>query len=101
MTSLAAAEFMDWESTSIAMDYLDIENPLSDQYKYYILIESGGNTQEELMQEQMLELLEKLEDYYDDGVMCDSETQKDQIWHIREGISMAASGYGLVSTKYI
>ena len=43
----------------------------------------------------MLESLESLEDHYDDGVMCDSETQKDQIWHIREGISMAASNYGL------
>lgn len=30
MTSLSAVEFMDWESTSIALDYLDIENPLSD-----------------------------------------------------------------------
>lgn len=29
------------------------------------------------MQEQMLELLESLEDHYEDGVMCDSETQKD------------------------
>jgi FAD/FMN-containing dehydrogenase len=95
MDSLAAVEFMDWESTSIALDYLDIENPLSDEYKYYILIEMGGNQQEELMQERMLTLLEKLEDYYEDGVMCDSETQKDQIWHIREGISMAASNYGL------
>lgn len=74
MQTLAAVEFMDWESTSIALDYLDIENPLSDEYKYYILIEMGGNQQEELMQEQMLELLEKLEDYYEDGVMCDSET---------------------------
>jgi len=26
------------------------------------------------MQEEMLELLEKLEDYYEDGVMCDSES---------------------------
>lgn len=95
MTSLSAVEFMDWESAKIAMDYLDLENPLSDEYKWYILIEMSGNTQEELMQEQMLELLEKLEDHYEDGVMCDSETQKDQIWHIREGISMAASGYGL------
>ena len=43
----------------------------------------------------MLELLEKLEDCYEDGVMCDSETQKNQLWDIREGISMAASGYGL------
>ena len=40
---------MDWESTSIALDYLDQENPLDDEYKYYILIEMGGNQQEELM----------------------------------------------------
>jgi FAD/FMN-containing dehydrogenase len=97
MGQLSAVEFMDWESASIAMDYLNIENPLSEQFKYYLLVEMSGNSQEELMQEQMLELLEKLEDYYEDGVMCDSETQKDQIWHIREGISMAASNYGLVS----
>lgn len=51
MSSLSAVEFMDWESTSIALDYLEIENPLSDKYEYYILIESTGNTQEELMQE--------------------------------------------------
>lgn len=30
MNTLAAVEFMDWESTSIALDYLDIENPLSE-----------------------------------------------------------------------
>jgi len=74
MSSLSAVEFMDWESASIAMDYLGIENPLEDEYKFYILIESTGNSQEEIMQEQMLELLEKLEDHYEDGVMCDSET---------------------------
>lgn len=43
MNSLAAVEFMDWESTAIALDYLQIENPLSEEYKYYILIEMGGN----------------------------------------------------------
>lgn len=43
----------------------------------------------------MLELLEKLEDHYEDGVMCDSEAQKEAIWQIREGISMAASSYGM------
>ena len=90
MTSLSAVEFMDWESTKIALDYLQIENPLDDEYKFYILIEMSGNSQEELMQEQMLELLESLEDHYDDGVMCDSETQKDQIWHIRDGIQEPA-----------
>jgi len=40
---LSAVEFMDWESTSIALDYLAIENPLSEEYKYYILLEMGGN----------------------------------------------------------
>ena len=100
MTSLSAVEFMDWESASIAMDYLKIENPLNEKYKFYLLVEMSGNTMEELMQEQMLELLEKLEDHYEDGVMCDSESQKEQIWAIREGISMAASGYGLVSIIY-
>jgi len=74
MNNISAVEFMDWESTSIALDYLDIENPLEDQYKYYILLEMCGNQQEELMQENMLDLLEKLEDHYEDGVMCDSET---------------------------
>lgn len=51
MTSLSAVEFMDWESASIAMNYLDIENPLSEEYKFYILIEMSGNSQEEIMQE--------------------------------------------------
>ena len=74
MSSLSAIEYMDWESASIAMDYLGIENPLDDKYEHYILIESSGNSQEEIMQEQMLELLEKLEDHYEDGIMCDSET---------------------------
>jgi hypothetical protein len=40
---------MDWESASIAMNYQNIENPLSDKYKFYILIEMSGNSQEELM----------------------------------------------------
>ena len=49
MSSLSAVEFMDWESTSIAMDYLGIENPLEDEYKFYILIEMSGNSEEEIM----------------------------------------------------
>lgn len=47
--NLSAVEFMDWESTSIALDYLNIENPLEDEYKYYILIEMSGNSLEELL----------------------------------------------------
>ena len=94
-TSLSAVEFMDWESTKIALNHSGAENPLGENFKYYILIETSGNQEEELMQEQMLELLERLEDHYEDGVMCDSESQKHAIWQIREGISMAASSFGL------
>ena len=95
MTSLSAIEFMDWESASIHFEHSGAVNPLDEKYEYYILIESAGNQPEELMQEQMLELLERLEDHYEDGVMCDSESQKHDVWQIREGISMAASNYGL------
>jgi FAD/FMN-containing dehydrogenase len=51
MGQLSAVEFMDWESTSIALDYLNLENPLDDKYEYYILIEMSGNSMEDLMQE--------------------------------------------------
>lgn len=86
---------MDWDSCQIALNHSGKENPLPGKYQYYILIEMSGNQEEELMQEQMLNLLEILEDHYEDGVMCDSENQKEAIWGIREGISMAASSYGL------
>lgn len=79
-SNLSAVEFMDWESASIYFEHSGAENPLSEEFKYMILIEMSGCQEEELMQEQMLDLLEKLEEHYEDGVMCDSETQKHQIW---------------------
>lgn len=94
-TNLSAVEFMDYDSCKIALDHSGKENPLPGRYEYYILIEMSGNQEEELMQEEMLGLLEDLDGHFEDGVMCDSETQKEAIWGIREGISMAASSYGL------
>jgi FAD/FMN-containing dehydrogenase len=94
MTNLSAVEFMDYESAALALNHSGSSNPLG-EYKYYILIEMSGNQEESMMQEHMLSLLERLEDHYQDGVMCDSEAQKEAIWQIREGISMAASTYGM------
>jgi hypothetical protein len=74
MTTLSAVEFMDWESASIHLEHSGAINPLDKRYEYYILIESSGCQEEELMQEQMLELLERLEDHYEDGVMCENES---------------------------
>lgn len=51
MTTLSAVEFMDCESAAIAMEYNKLENPLDENYEYYILIEMSGNQEEELMQE--------------------------------------------------
>ena len=42
----------------------------------------------------MLELLERPRHRHEDGVMCDSESQKHASWQIREGIIMAASSFG-------
>lgn len=73
--SLSAIEFMDWESVQLSLDYLQMENPFRDKvYKYYLLVEMSGNQEEAAMQEKMLKLFESLDGYYEDGIICDSET---------------------------
>ena len=49
------------------------------------------------MSEKMLDLLDQLSDHYEDGIMCENESQIEKIWKIREGISLATAAYGLVS----
>ena len=45
----------------------------------------------------MLNLLEEMGDSYEDGIICESESQTEKIWKIREGISMATAHNGFVS----
>jgi hypothetical protein len=48
------------------------------------------------MTDKMIELFEKLEGNYDEGIICDNETQIEKMWKIRESISLATAHYGLV-----
>ena len=48
----------------------------------------------------MLEALCKLEGLYEDGVICESETQSLNLWKLREGISMATAHYGMVMVTF-
>lgn len=45
----------------------------------------------------MMKLFEELDGNYEDGIICENETQMEKIWKIREGISMATAHNGLVS----
>lgn len=42
-----------------------------------------------------------LDGLYEDGIICDNETQVDKIWKIRETISLATAQYGLVFTLFL
>lgn len=37
---------------------------------------------------------------FEDGIICDSESQTEKIWKIREGISLATAHNGFVSFKF-
>jgi hypothetical protein len=49
----------------------------------------------------MLGLLEHMSENYDDGIICDTESQIERIWKIREGISMATAHNGFVSLRHV
>ena len=78
-----------------------MNHPFQDaQYDHYLLIEmSGFDSSEEaegLLYDQMIDLFEKLEGCYDDAIICENHTQMENIWKIRETISMGTASYGLV-----
>ena len=52
------------------------------------------------MTDKMIELFEKLDGHYDEGIICDNETQIEKMWKIRESISLATAHYGLVINHY-
>jgi FAD/FMN-containing dehydrogenase len=46
----------------------------------------------------MLGLFENMEGHYQDAFICESQTQMESFWKIRESISMGTAQYGLVNT---
>lgn len=45
----------------------------------------------------MIDLLSKLDGVFDDGIICENESQFHTVWKLREGISMATANHGMVS----
>ena len=43
------------------------------------------------LQEQMLELFEKLEGHYEDAIICENHSQMESIWKLREAISLGTA----------
>lgn len=66
---------MDYASVEFSLNHFKIENLFREtNYKFYLLIEASSNAFEEQLHEQMLNLLDKMSDNYEDGILCDSET---------------------------
>lgn len=65
---------MDYESAAFSLNYFKIDNPFRDRnYKYYLLIEASSNSSEESLNETVMNMLENLQDDYEDAIVCDSE----------------------------
>ncbi|CDW78252.1 d-lactate dehydrogenase mitochondrial precursor [Stylonychia lemnae] len=95
--TLSAIEFMDYESVKFSLDYFKIENPIRERnYKYYLLIEASSNSCQDQLNQQFLEMLEMMgeQNMYQDAALCESESQIETVWKIREGISMATANNG-------
>jgi len=66
---------MDWESAAFSIRNLNLENPFKDQeYKFYLLIEVSGEESEEIINDKIINLFEKLDGLYEDGIICENET---------------------------
>jgi len=87
----------------VSLDYLKMAHPFRDTiYDHYLLIETAGYTNadlneggDSLLQEKMLSLFENMEGHYRDAFICESQTQMESFWKIRESISMGTAQYGL------
>lgn len=96
---ISAFEFMDSHAMDLVLAYLEgVRNPFpSQQYNFYVLIETTGS--DESYDKAKLEafLLRYMEDgLISDGVLAQDMNQASSFWHIREGISEASMKIGAV-----
>jgi uncharacterized protein YeeX (DUF496 family) len=65
---------MDYESVAFSLNYFKIDNPFREnKYKYYLLIEASSNSSDDNLNEIVLEMLESMQDDYEDAIVCDNE----------------------------
>ncbi|KAI9032411.1 actin interacting protein 2 [Hyaloraphidium curvatum] len=96
---LSAFEFWDAAATGMVGRYLDhVSNPLVDRVAtapFTVLIETSGSNKSH-DDEKLASLLDSLmsSGLVEDGVLSESESQKAQFWHVREGIPVACGMAG-------
>jgi len=94
---LSAYEFMDGSAIKMPLKHISkAQYPFENDYPFYVLIEVSGNDQTN-NQDRLMSFLEYImeNDHVLDGVIGQDETQNENIWCLREGISesLGKSGY--------
>lgn len=118
-SELYSVEYLDFESYKIVLEKLEFLSPFetetqqsptlkeywktqySQNFKpindsnreYFLLLEIKGNDQDSL-QEKLFEFLETNSDIMEDGILCESETQREIVWNIRENVVLAIMKQG-------
>lgn len=92
---LSAFELMDGNSQKIYQRASGHKLPLEGEYPFYCLIETSGSN-EEHDSEKMQTFLEHVmgEGIVEDGVLAENETQSQNLWACREGVSEASQHWG-------
>ncbi|KAM3584532.1 D-lactate ferricytochrome c oxidoreductase [Umbelopsis sp. WA50703] len=92
---LSAFEFWDSKASKMFKKHSDLKDALSDEYPFYVLIETSGSSKEH-DDEKLNGLLENLmtEEGALDGVVAQDDTQIRNLWSMREGIPEALSKEG-------
>jgi FAD/FMN-containing dehydrogenase len=119
-SSLYSIEYLDFESYMLVIEELNktriIDNdPLTDslqqfsqlhydsnyfpindsQRDYYLLIELSGDS-DSAMQDLLLEFLENQSSLVEDGRLIENESQREQVWEVRESVVVATAKRGNV-----
>lgn len=95
MPSRTAFEFWDSKASKMFKKHSELKDALSDEYPFYVLIETSGSNKEH-DDEKLNGLLENLmtDEVALDGVVAQDETQIRNLWSMREGIPEALSKEG-------
>ncbi|XP_071805485.1 D-2-hydroxyglutarate dehydrogenase, mitochondrial-like [Asterias amurensis] len=87
---LSAFECMDKESMMYVTKYLKLKNPLSQEYPFYILIETSGSNathDEEKLNDFLQHIMET--ELVCDGTVATDYSKIKMIWYMREGVNEA------------
>lgn len=92
---LSAFELMDTESQQLYVRATGKSLPLADQHPFYCLIETSGSNSDH-DSEKLTAFLEHVmaEEVVTDGVVAENETQAQNLWACREGVSEASQHFG-------